>query len=687
MAATNLAPAGTDPGCGGDVLCIDTRPPPAGTYAAVPSPTATSAPSVSVYRSSTVRTHSQSHVLGLLNVAVFAFLVFRFLGRASRSIVLALVVIFGGPLYNATRVEAAALADGVCNGGIHDCMDPSIPNGLTDPIYSSSPPIHLLGDALRLVQYTLAAFFALSLYTRTSMSTIIGLGLIIGGFFYDATKVQAASTADLASSSTVFRAEATSEPTLDSIDCPYPGGGLGNGVYVAEYPGRPISSELRTIVQFTLMAFLLARLLGSAASQLHGVVPGSLISGDQSVNEGADTCSRSLAVSTPSSSNDGDQYTTIHHMVAGRMLSERKNLASKDEERSSDTKKRIIDKEAAITTSHPGYSGIAALVALLLFATLMIPMALAEPTSTNPGFMSTKQLIPTPLITAQMREATATFQRKDKPQSWYYRSGGGQTRTHPLLLLIPLILMGSFFVPALAAFAASRAFKENRVDEDTDIIEHSPPNEIGEVGTTTPTISHDIKPATSTALLPRQETDPIWITYYTTTTVWPPAATPPPCTEANQALCPLQALDPTRPCTEANQALCPILVSLPPRNAVPTGICTESNQALCPIVLDRRGERRIYSAGVKVGTGKIALTVLAIAWFAAVAMAQVLDDQPVYLPVDPTVGAPRLFERKGTLYMNGSVIGAASREAASGGWAVTCWAYAALVAAVVGFFI
>lgn len=687
MAATDFAPATTDPGCPPGPICYDTRPPPAGTYAAVPSPSATSAPSVSVYRSSSARTYFQSHILGLLNLAGLAFLVLRPFLRASKSAAIAVLVIFGGLLYNVTKVDAAALADGVCNGATHECMDPSIPNGPTDPIYSSSPPIHLLGDALRLVQYTLAASFTLSLFTRTSMSTLVGLGLIIGGFLYDATKLQAASTADLASPLTAFNAAATSEPTLDSIDYPYPGGGSGNSVRIAEYPGTPILSELWKVVQFTLMAFLVARLVGPAAGQLHGVVPGSLISGDQSVNQRADPVSSSLAVSTPSSLNDGDQYTTIHHMVAGRMLSERKNLASNPDERSSNTKKKTIGKEDAVTTSHPGYSGIAALIALLLLATLMIPMALPEPTSTDPGVTLTKELIPTPLITAQMREATATFQRKDKPQSWYYRSGGGQTQIHPLLLLIPLILMGSFFVPALAAFAASRAFKENRVDEDTDLIDHSPPNEMKKGSTAYPTNPHDVKPTATATLLPRQETDPIWITYYSTTIVWPPAVTPPPCTEANQALCPLQVLDPTRPCTEANQALCPILVPLPPRNAVPTGICTESNQALCPIVLDRRGERRIYSAGVKVGIGKVALTVLAIAWFAAVAMAQVLDDQPVYLPVEPTGSTVQLFERKGTLYRNGSVIGAASKDAASGGWAVVYWACAAGVATVVGFLI
>lgn len=688
MATTDFAPATTDPGCPPGPICYDTRPPPAGIYTAVPSPSATSAPSVSGYRSSSARTYFQSHILGLLNLAGLTFLVLKPFLRASKSAAIALLIIFGGLLYNATKVDAAAFANAVCNGAIHDCMDPSTPSGPTDSIGSSSPSSHLLDDALRLVQYTLAAFFTLSLFTRTSMSTLVGLGLIIGGFFYDATKVQAASTAGLASSpTTMFRAQVTSEPTLDSIDCPYPGGGPGNTVCIAGYPGNPVLSELWKIVQFTLVAFLVARLVGSAAGQLHCVVPGSLISGDQSVNERADTGSRSLVVTTPSSSNDGDQYTTIYHMVAGRMLSERKNLASNPDGRSSNTKKKVIDKEDAVTTSHPGYSGIAALIALLLLATLMIPMALAEPTSTDPTFTPTKELIPTPLITAQMREATATFQRKDKPQSWYYRSGGGQTQTHPLLLLIPLILMGSFFVPALAAFAASRAFKENHVNEDTDLIDHSPPNEIEKVSTTTPTISHDIKPATTTAFLPRQETDPIWITYYSTTTVWPPAVTPPPCTEANQALCPLQIFDPTRPCTEANQALCPIFVPLPPRNAVPTGICTESNQALCSIVLDRRGERRIYSAGVKVGIGKVALTVLAIAWFAAVAMAQVLDDQPVYLPVEPTGSTVQLFERKGTLYRNGSVIGAASKDAASGGWAVVCWACAAGVATVVGFLI
>ncbi|KAM0717861.1 hypothetical protein Q7P37_006193 [Cladosporium fusiforme] len=989
-----------DPNCPGgvdDPLCFDTRPPPTPAH---PRPTPTPDPNYqpSTWHTSAASTYPLSNALGLLNLAVAAFLVLKAFPRTPVAAVLAFLLVGGGFLLSTASVQAL-LTDGVCDGPVPMCTNPGPPQGPTDPAYSSAPPIHPLDDRLRLPRYTFLAFLALRLFLRSSMrsiaasgliiggliyvatrvqaastdggcegpahvcldsganqqpanimisvppgflledasrllryifldslalrvfarasmSNIVAFGLIIGGFPYDANRVQAAATAEMSALTPLYDPNTTASATVKPLErfwncygtpnCLPNGGETGNSVYLSEawrvayltltafvaarvatrrsmsaffclvflvagfayqfakaeatetttlqsttlgisneitssttevtqsltnalsdaittsvtavsrngdckrckhtpgknavskafapsdalmalssaimaffvmrsymrrsasalccfclvigglvyqtlqveaavtptlasitstssstfdhaigttataiaermttffdedaitaslmahgytqkdcngvvhcmskYPHHATASHSASLSKWLAFAIVAGCMLVLVSGQRHGIVPGSVAPQESRVHERADMASSSPTSAASSSFDDKPEFATVHHMVAGRMVSEKKSIKPaghlervEDEDTLMDTKGPNVDNEKTVADSQPGYRGLATLAALILIATLFIPMALAESPNRTPAFTPTKDLMVAPLTTELSREVELASRRNDRLHLWTY--GSDALRAHPLLVLAPMILVGSFSVPALIVLIASWAVEKGASDtqdlsDETDVKVHSDPEEPEGANTVSIAASTDVVPSTAT-LSPRMaqtELPPIWITYYSTTTIMLPTVT---VTGA--------------PCTEANQALCPILLRGNPWDTPAEATCTEANQAVCPIVLGRKGWMPISAASAKAGLGRTGLTLMSILWFAALSMAQAQaqGDAPIYLPVE-SAAAGELVGRSRTLYRNGSVIGAGTSDLAGVGWAVVSSACAAGVAVVVGFFV
>lgn len=208
---------------------------------------------------------------------------------------------------------------------------------------------------------------------------------------------------------------------------------------------------------------------------------------------------------------------------------------------------------------------------MLLFSSLavvlaLIPTALAEPTGTT--LFSQGLPVMSPTITASAT-SPPELRAKDRPQSWLYRSAGDKLAPCLWLCLLPLIMMGSFLLPALLGIVileaiASSQGQGNRHSKNTISSKYAE-------------TSHK----TRAPRAPQTTLPPVWLTYYSTTTTTLPVVTvtAPPCTEENQAVC---AVVPWQP--------------LPPD--VPA-MCTEANPAVCPIVLGRKDWRPAESGAVR----------------------------------------------------------------------------------------
>jgi hypothetical protein len=238
--------------------------------------------------------------------------------------------------------------------------------------------------------------------------------------------------------------------------------------------------------------------------------------------------------------------TIIHHSLAGRLLPEKVEVKRSEPE----SKKAIDNTTTNIPDKHPGATRIAILLALLLLSAMLVPMAFAEPTSTNMPPTSLTLPAWTPCTTAFNATGMALsvdLQEKDKPQTWYWippNSSSERRSVSSMLSLIPLLLMGFFML--LPEFVAGKLEKDIEIIDDVDIKGRSAPS----------------------------DTSPVWIINFFTTTVWPPASTVTAPREASP--------EPTEK---------PISVVSNGGSCGPSAeveICTEANPAVCPIVLGRK---------------------------------------------------------------------------------------------------
>lgn len=242
--------------------------------------------------------------------------------------------------------------------------------------------------------------------------------------------------------------------------------------------------------------------------------------------------------------NEESSSTTTYHLLAGRLLPEKVPI-----KRSEPVAKDAIDKATNIPDKQPGATRIAVLLAILLLSAMLVPMAFAEPTRTD--MPSTSPTLPasSPCTTAFNITGTALsadLQEKDKPQTWYWIPPNSSDRTsiNSVLALIPLLLMGLFFL--LPSLAVGDLEKEIKIIDDLGIAGRSAP----------------------------AETSPVWEIFFSTTTVWPVAST---------------TTEPHHTSSEPTEK--PISVAGNGGDCGPSAeveICTEANPALCPIVLGRK---------------------------------------------------------------------------------------------------
>jgi hypothetical protein len=222
------------------------------------------------------------------------------------------------------------------------------------------------------------------------------------------------------------------------------------------------------------------------------------------------------------------------------------------------------------------------MIPLLMMAYFVLP-SLASGVQTSMPTTSVTLASPTPVPTAFNATAasqTAELPDKDRPQTRFWHSASSERASmRSWLMTIPLFLMGFFLLPALATGAKEK----------------------------------DKKPV-DTAILAReaspQDLSPIWVTYYSTTTVWLPVVTVTAPPVANSA--------PTAPISEAG------ITWQTAQPAIGTS-CTEKDPAVCPIVLGRKAWQPVTSGGSRVWAVKAGLlavvvtttlTVTMFAWFA-----------------------------------------------------------------------
>lgn len=136
---------------------------------------------------------------------------------------------------------------------------------------------------------------------------------------------------------------------------------------------------------------------------------------------------------------------------------------------------------------------------LLLLAAIVLPIARAEPTRTSTPDASLTLPEPTPHVTtfnavAAVNTANISVdtQEKDKPQTWFYHPNSSQrTPTNPLMMLLPLFLVGYLALPSLAV-----EMQEKRVENiDTiDLAARAAAPEDVQIWTTSSSTTTDIPP-------------------------------------------------------------------------------------------------------------------------------------------------------------------------------------------------
>lgn len=239
--------------------------------------------------------------------------------------------------------------------------------------------------------------------------------------------------------------------------------------------------------------------------------------------------------------------TIIHHPLAGRLLPEKVEV-----KRSQPEIKQAIDTTTNVPDKHPGATKIAILLALLLLSAMLVPMAIAEPTSTDVPSTSLTLPASSPCTTAFNVSRTAlsvSLQEKDKPQTWYWNppnSASERRSFNSVLGLIPFLLMGFFLL--VPSFVAGELKKDIKIIDDMVLERETPPS--GE--------------------------SPVWIIGFFTTTIWPPASTGTITAPGDTSSEPTE-----KPISVAsNGGGCGPLAEME--------VCTEASPAVCPIVLGRK---------------------------------------------------------------------------------------------------
>lgn len=253
----------------------------------------------------------------------------------------------------------------------------------------------------------------------------------------------------------------------------------------------------------------------------------------------------STATAALSAVNEEPSSTITYHLLIGRLLPEKVEVKRPEPK----AKKAIDTTTANVPDKHPGATRIAILLALFVLSAMLIPMALAEPISTNmpPASLTLPSSSPcTTTFNATGTALSVESQEKDKPQTWYWIPPNSSERTSnsSLLSLVPVLLMVFFFM--LPSFAAGGLEKDLTIVDDV-------------------VVGRDTA-ATSTS--------PVWEIFFSTTTIWPPAS-------AITAPREMSSKPTEKPIGVASNA-----GECGPSAEVE--ICTEANPAVCPVVLGRK---------------------------------------------------------------------------------------------------
>lgn len=127
----------------------------------------------------------------------------------------------------------------------------------------------------------------------------------------------------------------------------------------------------------------------------------------------------------------------------------------------------------------------------------LIPVAFAEPTSTRLPSQDSPTITPT--ITPSATSPLEAWER-DRPQSWLYRSPGDKSSVCVWLCLLPLIMMGSFILPAILGFVVLEAMASRKV-KASDITNQDTTN-----------VSTKTSYKTRAPRAPQSTLPPVWLT-------------------------------------------------------------------------------------------------------------------------------------------------------------------------------
>jgi uncharacterized membrane protein len=476
---------------------------------------------------------------------------------------------------------------------------------------NAAPESRPWNNFLTVFSYSLIAFLALRSILRTSTAALIGLCLIIGGLMYDIglgfPGVNAASTTagTTTSSTAVIASElntssATAASRFNSWQC---------GPLDQWCTGQDQSHAVPKLALpgfWLVMLVVLACWLGMAVGQLR----------DATMASPVDSPSARIAAAP----REEPSLTAVHRAPAGRFFPKKVEVKRSQPAVKHKEGQSITD----VRCEKPGPIKLAILVTFIVLCLMLVPMALAEPTQastpvnaltlSSPSPSSTalnatgtysqtfdsqgEKIVffapdshssrismhsllimipllvmlyfvlptlasgvqtsmpatsltmssPTPMPTvfnATAANQTAESQEKDRPQTWFWNPHSGSSEHSSMrswLMTVPLFLMGFFLLPALAAGAKEK----DKKPVDTVIL------------------AREASP---------QDLPPIWVTYYSTTTVWLPVVTVTAPPVANSAQ--------TAPISEAG------ITWQTAQPAIGT-VCTEKDPAVCPIVLGRK---------------------------------------------------------------------------------------------------
>jgi hypothetical protein len=303
-----------------------------------------------------------------------------------------------------------------------------------------------------------------------------------------------------------------------------------------------------------VMLVVLACWLGLAGGQLRDATMASPVGSPGNDGDEVDSTSAKIAAAIAMPVEEAPKII-VHRAPAGRFFPDKVEVKRSQPVVTQKKEKSIMD----VRNEKPGPIKLAILVVFVVLCLMLVPMALAEPTQTS--IPVTALTLPSPSPSPTVLNATGTLnqtldiQDKDRPQTWYWNPHSGSSERASMrswLMTLPLFVMGFFLLPALATAAKEKD-----------------------------------KEAVDTAILAReaspQDLSPIWVTYYSTTTIWLPMVTVTAPPVANSA-------PSTAPISEAG------ITWQTPQPAIGT-LCTEKNPAVCPIVLGRKAWQPAASGG------------------------------------------------------------------------------------------